>query len=189
MLTYREHYIAHLLLTKAVVGTDAKYKMLKAIKFMMHIGNEKFGLSKNGKKYENTKKILHDQFSKAMSAYMIEQHKNFPEKFKKTLNSRKQISLKLSGENNGMFSKNHSDEAKEKIRRKRIGKISILKNGKKIFISPNEIDEYFNNGWIPNPKAIQNKIIDSRFLDVEKYESEFDKWKNRTKMPKSRIFR
>lgn len=57
-LTYREHYIAHLLLTKFILDEDSKYKMLKALKYFIFQGSKrtKEGINFNSKKYEKIKK-------------------------------------------------------------------------------------------------------------------------------------
>lgn len=189
LLTAREHFIAHLLLTKAVIGAENQYKMLKAMKYMMFIGNERFGLSKNSKKYESTKKIIHAQFSESMSRFMKEQHEKFPEKFKKSLESRAKTSSKLQGKNNGMFGKAHTEESRKRMSEARIGKFGVFKDGKKRMITSEEIDSFFSAGWIPVPKAVCDGRIDSKYLDQERFLVEFTKWKNSEKVPKSRVER
>ena len=189
MLTCREHFIAHLLLSKAVNGTENQYKMLKAIKYMMLIGVERFGLSSNSKKYEFTKTYVNLQFAEAMSKFMKEQHCKFPEKFKKTLESRAKTSAKLKGENNGMFGRSHSAESKIKMGQSRIGTFGVFRNGQKKMIRPDEIELYFLDGWVPLPLAITSGKIDAKYLDRERFEIEFKKWKNSEKVPKSRVDR
>lgn len=189
LLTAREHFIAHLLLAKAVIGVESQYKMLKAVKYMMLIGNERFGLSKNSKKYESTKKAIHAQFSESMSKFMKEQHEKFPEKFKKSLESRAKTSVKLQGANNGMFGRVHSEESRRRMGEARIGKFGVFKEGKKKMITCEEIDYFFSEGWIPVPKAIHDGRIDSKYLDQERFMTEFTKWKNSEKVPKSRVER
>lgn len=189
MLTCREHFIAHLLLSRAVNGTENQYKMLKAIKYMMLIGADRFGLSTNSKKYEFTKTYVNSQFAEAMSKFMKEQHYKFPEKFKKTLESRVKTSTKLKGENNGMFGKSHSDESKRKMGQSRIGTFGVFRNGQKKMIKPDEIDQYFLDGWVPLPLAITSGKIDAKYLDRERFQIEFEKWKKSEKVPKSRVDR
>lgn len=104
-LTYREHYIAHLLLTKFILDEDSKYKMLKALKYFIFQGSKrtKEGINFNSKKYEKIKKIINKDYSNNMSIFMKKYHRENPEKFYRNIESRKLVSEKLAGENNGMY--------------------------------------------------------------------------------------
>lgn len=67
---------------------------------------------------------------------------------------RKKISEKVSGENNGFYGKHHTDEAKERIRKSRLGKLPgnagklwVNNSVTQLLIKPEELEQYLSNGY------------------------------------------
>ena len=60
------------------------------------------------------------------------------------------ISFKSSGENNGMFGKNHTDETKAKMAEKRIDTKCVYNNDLKInkYVKKSDIQNYVDAGWV-----------------------------------------
>jgi len=97
-LTAREHFICHLLLVKMTEG-EFKAKMIHALSMM--IANNK----NQQRQYKITSRIF-DKLKNDLSKIMKE---------KWTYDKRKEISERMSGENNPFFGKNHTFETKEKL--------------------------------------------------------------------------
>jgi len=93
-LTAREHFVCHWLLVKMTTGQD-HYKMLNALRMMR--------AEKQGQSRYNTK-ITARVYESIKQEYAELQSKQF------------------TGTGNGMFGKHHTQEAKDKIRQKNLGK-------------------------------------------------------------------
>ena len=90
--------------------------------------------------------------------------------------------------NNGMYNKKHSEESKRKMSESRKNSIQILKDGIKISVKVKDINRYFCDGWIMNPKKVLELNLDNSYINNEKYLIEFEKWKNSSKRSgKSRL--
>lgn len=123
-----------------------------------------------------------------MSIFMKKYHRENPEKFYRNIESRKLVSEKLAGENNGMYNKKHSEESKRKMSESRKNSIQILKDGIKISVKVKDINRYFCDGWIMNQKKVLELNLDNSYINNEKYLIEFEKWKNSSKRSgKSRL--
>lgn len=93
ILSSREHYICHLLLTKMVDGNN-KRKMTFALHSMLRSSKVQDRHKLNSKQYEN----IRNQFSIAMSEFMIETSKHRDYKLEK----------------NPFFGKKHNDDTKKR---------------------------------------------------------------------------
>lgn len=98
ILTAREHFICHLLLVRMTTGTF-KVKMIYALSMML--ANNK----NQRRQYKITSRVF-DKLKNDLSNIMKE---------KWTPSKRKEMSAKMSGENNTFFGKKHSVETKEKL--------------------------------------------------------------------------
>lgn len=162
-LTYKEHFICHLLLTKMLNGLNKKY-MIHALNLMAHTRKIKI----NSRLYEYIKKEYSNQNKKELNAMWgkkklnhpafgykhTEEHKKYisnklkgrkhtletklkmSEKAKNrkvTLKTRKKISKKNSGKNNPNFGKKHSDEIKQKMKKNHWSKKKELHKKWRIF--------------------------------------------------------
>jgi hypothetical protein len=103
-LTAREHFVCHWLLVKMTTGQD-HHKMLNALRMMRaeKHGQERYNTKITARVYENIKQ----EYAKLQS-----------ETFK--------------GKGNGMFGKHHTQEAKDKIRQKNLGKKLTLEQIEKL---------------------------------------------------------
>lgn len=113
MLTAREHFICHWLLTKMVKNKKQKYQMWNAFSCMLYRENN------NQKRYRVSSRTFENL---------------------KTNNSRLKSEMWI-GKNNPMYGKTHTDEAKEKISKTHLGqkrsseakeKMSQAKKGKSL---------------------------------------------------------
>jgi hypothetical protein len=123
-LTLREHYVAHLFLSKMYVG-EAKKKMLFAL-WRMLLQEKKRGsrvFEMYRKKYiEEALKhqTITDEFRKKVSEG---KKGKSPTKTKKVLEKNNRQKVTMLGSGNPMFNKKHSEETKRKISEKNKGKI------------------------------------------------------------------
>lgn len=156
-LTAREHYIAHLLLTKCVTN-KYYYKMIKAY-YAMRMHNTK--VSKRNYKINNR---LYENRRKQYSEYLKINNPSFRQDVKNKI-SLKNLGRKASKETIEKFkNKKVSAETKAKIRyarqfqvcdnkqRKRYSEIFsnriwVNKNGKSLRIVPNDKEKYLNIGY------------------------------------------
>ena len=122
LLTAREHFIAHLLLTKITKGSDNR-KMQFAFYFMANTN----GLKINSKIYESTKKKVSEIRSKYFNGENSGMYgKTHSEKTKKLFSEQRR------GKNNPNYNKPMSDKQKEKISKANKGKIRSDKTRTKI---------------------------------------------------------
>jgi len=128
-LTAREHYIAHLLLTKIYKNTEYERKLLWAFNGMCNWKsiNQDRDYKFNSYIFENMRgKYTHDEDTKKKISNS-NKGKILSESTKKKISeTRKQkikdgIITKPSGSNNGMFGKSHSEETKKKISERGLG--------------------------------------------------------------------
>ena len=103
-LTAREHFICHWLLTKMLDNTHSKWKMINALGLMLWIEND------NQQRYKVNSR-LYEQLKKKHSEYK---------------------SWAVSGERNGMYGRNHTEEAKEAIRQKNTGSTLTAEQKEKV---------------------------------------------------------
>jgi len=146
-LTYKEHFICHLLLAKMTFGLNKKY-MVHALNLMANTRNIKinsriFNLIKKEYSTQNTGKLnfMYGKKNESHPAFgykHTEEHKKYisnilkgrkhtlesklkmSEKAKNrkiSLETRKKISEKNSGKNNSNYGKKHSKESKEKMKK------------------------------------------------------------------------
>ena len=108
VLTFREHFVCHLLLTKFTLS-QAKHKMHCALRMMM-----------NKSKYNN-RVLTQRQYELARYSLSKIKRKMSPEFCTKQ-------SLKKLGENNPMYDKKHSPETIEKIRNSTLNVLSKTYN-------------------------------------------------------------
>jgi hypothetical protein len=108
LLTGKEHYIAHLLLTKMCKDPVSSNKM----KFALY----NFARSSKEQK-RNLKSYQYENIRKLHKKYL---EKNYEERFgkEKSDNIKLKMSASRTGAKNGMYSKRHSDETIEKISKK-----------------------------------------------------------------------
>lgn len=132
LLTPKEHYIAHLLLTKMYKGKD-KAKMCYAL-LMMCNNNPNQKRSFSSRKYERVKLLISENCSG-------ENHPNYGKKMWSD-SEKKTISKRMKGENNPMFNKKpwnkgltlkpHSKKTKEKMSQSHKGKIKTKEHRKSL---------------------------------------------------------
>jgi hypothetical protein len=112
VLTPREHFLCHWLLTKMVKGKRKQWSMINALGFMMWAENDNQERYKvNARLYEQLKQKHSDMKSWAMTG------ERNPQYGKKWSEERKQAFKKIRAKQAPM-----SEEAKEKIRQSRLGK-------------------------------------------------------------------
>jgi hypothetical protein len=99
-ITAREHFICHWLLTKIYPTGEEHWKMLNALRIMR-------AKNKNHQRYDT--KITSRVYEKLKKEYSLLQ------------------SEKMSGENNPMYNKKHTDEAKNKIGEANSGENNAMK--------------------------------------------------------------
>jgi len=113
LLTAKEHFVAHLLLTKMYEGED-KRKMIFAF-WRLCNGNKKIKNVLNGKQYEDCRKIYIEQHIK----YLKESYKSGKRKFmhnkKHTIEAKEKISIGNKGK---VISESQKKQISKKVREK-----------------------------------------------------------------------
>ena len=139
-LSAREHFICHWLLTKMVTESDAKWKMMNALRMMRaeNPSQERYSTGITARVYQRLK----------------EEHAVMQ-------------SERMMGENNPFYNKTHTDEAKQRISEANTGdkngaktpaarkKISDAKRGKK--------REPFSQEWLDNLTATRQGELNGMF--------------------------
>lgn len=131
-LTLREHYVAHLLLSKMYEG-EGKRKMMYAL-WMMLLQEKKRGskiFEMYRKQYIETSlktQIITDEFCKKISDKTKGVKKTITQK---VLDKNKRLKVDLSGIGNPMHGKNHSENTKLIMSEKRVEYFNNLENRKK----------------------------------------------------------
>ena len=163
-LTYREHYIAHIMLYYAY----RNWQMANAIIFMSD--NKKH---KNSKVYEIHRKKAKNTFAEYKRNNSTKGIKKHSEEFKQ------KMSLRMSGENNPYYGKTHSKEVLEKMSEKikaSYEKLTPLEKDKRSkqlkerFSNP-DVRKKMSNSKIGSFSCI-NKNGEIRFISKEIYESQ-----------------
>lgn len=136
-LSAKQHFIAHLLLTKMCKG-QFKYKMYNAFSKMLCNGKDNERYLPSSRMYEYSKKLMAEYMrnnnpakkldvkekmsknswaksEKADEIKKIISQKKMGKKLNLTEEQRKSRSEKRMGEKNGMYGKTHSDEVKNKL--------------------------------------------------------------------------
>ena len=137
-LTARQHFIAHLLLTKMIDG-QKKYKMYNAFSKMLCVSKDnksrylpsskfyeyskklmsEYMLNDNPSKREDVRKKMSDnswtKSDRSDEIKKIISQKKLGKKLNLTEEQRKNRSKKRVGKNNGMYGKTHTKEVREKI--------------------------------------------------------------------------
>lgn len=166
--TARQHFVAHLLLTKMIEGQN-KYKMYNAFSKMLCIGKDNKGrYLPSSKFYEYSKKLMSEHmtinnptkreevrekmsknsWSKSDRANEIRQiisQKKIGKKLNLSEEQRKLRSEKRMGEKNGMYGRTHTEEAKQKfssLRAKEFTLYNVETGEYKKIINPKK---YFND--------------------------------------------
>jgi hypothetical protein len=128
-LTGREHFICHWLLTKFCIGS-AKPKMLAAM-YMMQAKSKDQDRYINSRVYDHIRAeyaksiserntgmtLTPEQCEKVRRCKLGKKREQFSDEWKA------KMSDAHSGENNAMYGKTHSDDTKEKIRQKALGRV------------------------------------------------------------------
>jgi len=123
-LTAREHFICHWLLIKIYKEGEAYWKMLNAIRIMR---------AENAKQNRYSTKITSRVYENLKEAYALLQ------------------SQKLKGSNNGMFGKNQSSSAKEKISKANTGRVQPVEEKiKQKQAQVGKKRQPFSDEWIEN---------------------------------------
>ena len=118
-LTAREHFICHWLLTKFTTG-EARDKMIYALRMMR--------ANKSGKRYN--------------SKITARVYENLKEEYAKIHGA------KFSGENNPMYGKTHTPEARERIRQANLGNQITEEQRQKIVMAKKGVKrEAFSDEW------------------------------------------
>jgi hypothetical protein len=168
VLTARQHFIAHLLLTKMIDGQN-KYKMYNAFSKMLCVGKDnKERYLPSSKFYEYSKKLMSEHmtinnptkrkevrekmsqnsWSKSDRADEIKKiisEKKIGKKLNLSEEQRKLRSEKRIGEKNGMYGKTHTEEAKQKfslLRAKEFTLYNVETGEYKKIVNPKK---YFND--------------------------------------------
>jgi len=104
-LTYKEHFLAHMLLVKMTTGKD-KMKMGYALHRMCwaNNGNQKYRIT-NGKQYTRVKKTIYDAISGENASFYGRKH---------TAEAKKKVSEARKGSGNGMYGKSPWNNGKTK---------------------------------------------------------------------------
>lgn len=152
-LTPKEHYICHLLLTKAVIN-EHKSKMIKAAYLMGKSRNI------NSKSYS----ILKEKFYESCKG-----PKNWSKNGKERLSN---FAKARTGSKNSFYGKSHTHESKEKMRKKMIGKLpsnikSVTANGK-IYCSVSECSRQNNISPATVIYRIKSKKYSYFYTAIEK---------------------
>lgn len=117
-LSYREHYVAHLLLTKATIPIY-KCKMIYALTMMK--SNTLKRCTYNSRLFDILKskanRFRSEHFTGRLLSNETKQKISLKNKGRKmSAEFRSKCRLNTSGENNPMFGRKHSDESKQKMR-------------------------------------------------------------------------
>lgn len=119
-LTAREHFVCHWLLTKITTGDD-RYKMINALRMMRaeKLGQQRYKTVITGRVYENIKK-----------EYALLQ------------------SERIRGENNPMWGRTHTEEARQTISEKNTGKkLTEEQIARQIAVQTGRKRAPFSNEW------------------------------------------
>lgn len=130
-LTFKEHFICHLLLTKMVSGKN-RMKMCYALKFMSASSNKQ---QQRYKLNSNSYKIVKNRF--------VEARKNSIH----TEEARSKISNSMKG-NSNKLGKYNSVSTNLKIREAVKGRTKIYREGVQKFVTKQELQNYLTEGWI-----------------------------------------
>lgn len=150
LLTCREHYIAHLLLIKAVLPEFKKPMVYAMLSMRMRVLKN---INMNSRLFEKMR-------SEAFKQHSVFMKENNPFKSPAT---RKKASVSKMGENNYMYGKQHSQESINKMKEKAVGRSQGSKNpmyGKHRMgeASPNYGKMFITNGqarkMIPKDQSI-----------------------------------
>lgn len=166
LLTYREHFVCHLLLLKMTVGVNRSKmafalhrfggKNLTSKTFALASSLISQALSGEGNPFfgkhlspEHRAKITgenHGMFGKYCKDLWVERFgTEEAEKLDKQMKQKR--SKSLMGEGNGMFGKTHPDSWRQQHSTALTGRKGIWKNGKQKRIRPEDFDAYIQNGW------------------------------------------
>ena len=130
-LTFREHFICHLLLTKMVEGEN-RTKMYYALKFMTAKSKRMNSRSKlSSRSFETVRRL----FAEARRQSVHSQE------------SRKKTSLSMAG-NTNKLGKKHSKETNDRIRAAMLGTKRMRLGDKKAYIHHTEIETRMKEGWV-----------------------------------------
>ena len=117
MLTAREHFVCHWLLTKIYVSSKYRHQVLKAL-WMMRAENpnqERYGTTITSRVYASLKEEYAELQSERMSG---ENNPMYGDKFYRSEDGKRRQSEAISGENNG----SKQSDAREKISQSKLGK-------------------------------------------------------------------
>jgi hypothetical protein len=130
-LTYREHFICHLLLTKMTEGAE-RTKMAYALKFMTAKSSRQNRYQITGRSFETVKKLFAEARRNSVH----------------TPAARAKTSISMQG-NKNKLGKIHSAETNSKISAATKGCTKLTnKSGKRKYVNPALVDEYLKDGWI-----------------------------------------
>jgi len=167
VLTAREHFICHLLLTKITSGQE-KYKMISAYSKMFSSGKDSQRYKPNSRFFEMSKKLLSEMMKKnnptkselvrnKMSLNSWTKKENAEEIRQKISKNKTGVKLNLTdeqrtqrsktklAEKNGMYGKTHTDEVKQKLSnlRSKTWQLNNINTGDKIVFT--NAMEYFKD--------------------------------------------
>lgn len=154
LLTAREHYIAHFLLYKIYKQNGMKTEMHKMVKAWNMMGCNKTGKRHNSHTFAIARKLLSKTLSELQTGkklnLTVEQIKAKADRMKgnkinkgmkHTKKTNKANSMRNKGENNAMYGKTHSAEAKQKIREKAIGRVWTEEAKEKVSITLKQLNK------------------------------------------------